>query len=312
MLTAICDISGIQFWRSEHPLALKKLHCHMDMPTELSAYVPLFPFEKYHITRPLHIMVIDQADRRLSTKAKYHVAQESMPPNSFVRINESLIVASPELCFVQAAQHLPFVQLVRVGFELCGTYPYEKTESGHRHRPSTTVKALKDFIAEAKGMFGTKKAKKALDHIIENSASPMETVSAMLLCLPPYLGGYGIPHPRLNHMIRLGSKNQKRSGKKSYRVDFFWPEAHLALEYDSNAHHTGADKIAADSIRRDIISAIHGMVLTLTWGQVCNVSEFDTMAHIVAKHLDYPMRIRRSDWKTKRNDLRSTLLGTNP
>ena len=71
---------------------------------------------------PLHVLVPDAACRSRSELATCHVSSSTYPRGSFVRLAEGVLVSSPELCFVQMATKLPPIALVRLGFELSGTY----------------------------------------------------------------------------------------------------------------------------------------------------------------------------------------------
>mgnify|MGYP007055184147 FL=1 len=56
----------------------------------------------------------------------------------------------------------------------------------------TTVERLRAFTENVGPVHGRKKAARALQYVMGDSASPRETALAMLLCLPYRLGGYGI------------------------------------------------------------------------------------------------------------------------
>ena len=125
---------------------------------------------------PLHVLVPDAAYRSRSELATCHVSSSTYPRGSFVRLAEGVLVSSPELCFVQMATKLPPIALVRLGFELCGTYgiPTVARADYGFERPFTTVARLGRFIEAAGDMPGTVKARKALRFIASGSASPME------------------------------------------------------------------------------------------------------------------------------------------
>ena len=86
------------------------------------------------------------------------------PRGSFVRIARNVLASSPELCFVQMASELSLPALIRLGFELCGTYGVATVGKAdfRFERPFTTPARLARFLDKAANMPGTVKARKAL------------------------------------------------------------------------------------------------------------------------------------------------------
>lgn len=93
-----------------------------------------------------------------------------------------------------------------------------------------------------------------------------------------------------------------------FRCDLFWPDAKLALEYDSDMFHSGAEKINRDSARRSSLEALGVHVVSVTSRQVNNPAELDKLAHIVGNKLGKRLRISMQDAQRKRMLLRSNLL----
>ena len=98
----------------------------------------------------------------------------------------------------------------------------ESAESGFDRRPPlTTVARLERFLEQPtlKGARGRAVARRALRHVAEGSRSPMETAMAMLLCLPPRMGGYGFPLPRLNKAVAMQRYLRSIPAKRRYVCD---------------------------------------------------------------------------------------------
>ena len=108
---------------------------------------------------------------------------------------EGVLVCPVELAFVQVATHLPFPELVRLGFELCGAYSVDRTASGgfFQRKPLTTPQRIAQFACDNASLRGSAKARRTLRYIAENAASPAETRIAMSLTLPLAEGGFGLP-----------------------------------------------------------------------------------------------------------------------
>jgi len=175
-------------------------------------------------------------------------------------------------------------------------------------RPRTNVGKLKDFLESMPGIKGYKSAKRALRYILDGSASPMETKLAMFLTLPYMLGGFGFDLPEMNKRIIL-SKSAKKDYKKDYYVcDIFWSDEKIAVEYDSDQHHTGSDRIANDSIRRNTLESSGIRVVTVTKQQLFSSSELERVARTIANHMDKRLFSKKSKFDTAHKELRKQLL----
>lgn len=222
---------------------------------------------------------------------------------------EGVLVCPVELAFVQVATHLPFPELVRLGFELCGAYSVERTASGgfFQRKPLTTPQRIAQFACGNASLRGSAKARRALRYIAENAASPAETRIAMSLTLPLAEGGFGLPKAQLNHSLPLGAYARRATGRHYFVCDLFWPDCNVAVEYDSDAVHTGAQRIAADSARRNALSYLNISVITVTRAEYQNRDDFNRVARIIAKHLHKRIRIRDVRFEQRQIHLRKAL-----
>ena len=179
------------------------------------------------------------------------------------------------------------------------------------HPRLTSTKAITTLTARMEGVNGRKKASRALRYIANGSGSPMETILFMLLTLPHKLGGYGLPAPELNWRIDTvdSAKSKSRTGKNYYVCDLFWPDADIAVEYDSDFYHTGADRLAKDSRKRLALAEQGITVITVTSGQVRNPIEFERIAKLIAENLQKRLQYRNPQQFLKaKRELRSLLL----
>jgi len=217
------------------------------------------------------------------------------------------------------AGELPLVKLIELGFELCGSYSIspageyspgvesaDKTLYGHP--PLTSTKAIKSLITRLEGVNGQKKADRALRYIADGSASPMETIIIMLLTLPHKLGGYGLPMPELNR--RIDSENAAKWGSRRYYYicDLFWPKANIAIEYDSDFYHAGADRMDSDSTKRLDLTTHDINVLTVTNRKLRNPAIIESIAKLIAKRLGIRLRYENPQFLEARRELRNLLL----
>jgi len=262
------------------------------------------------LTLPLSVTVRTADDRRPSRFVTPHVFSGVLPGGSIIDVGKGLLVGSPELVFLQMAKSLSEVKLIELGFELCGSYSmfgnerhraaynqsrrHDATPAGFYSRPPLTSKEkLAAFIVRMPGLPGSKKARRALRYIANGSASPMETILTMLLTLPYRLGGYSLPMPLLNQRVTLTKAAQQSLNRQFLRCDLLWPGSNVAVEYDSNAFHTGSDRITADSKRRNTL-IINGItILTVTSDHVHSITELDDTARQVASGIGWQIQTRR-------------------
>jgi len=232
-----------------------------------------------------------------------------------MNIGSGLMVTSPEFCFLQMASQLTLVRLIELGYELCGTYsmpPADDTnvpERGFYYRqPLTSMKKLKVFLESMPGYRGHKKAMRTLRFLQDGSASPMETKLVMFLTLPKMLGGYGFNVPELNKRIALSKTARKYFNKDYYACDLFWADGRIAVEYDSDQQHTGSDRIANDSKRRNILASTGIRVITVTKQQLYSSLELERAARTIASQMNRRLFSKKSNFYTVHQNLRKQLL----
>ena len=130
-------------------------------------------------------------------------------------------------------------------------------------------------------------------YVQDGAASPMETMLAMMLCLPYGLGGYGLEKPLINHRVDVPSSS-KRLADRAYCVcDLCWPEAKLCVEYDSARYHVDPDRQDSDARRRSTLIALGYTVVTVTRGQVMDAGAFNRLAHQLAKQTGKTASVQR-------------------
>jgi len=268
---------------------------------------------------PINLLINSQTTIRNTKTIQSRLFTGQTQKGCFISIGDGLAVSSPAFCFFQMANDLPLVELIQLGYELCGTYSLRDTEEyspGEEAtdktlygRPQLTdIKEIKALTARLKGVNGQKKADRALRYITDGSASPMETIITMLLTLSYQLGGYGLPMPELNKAIYIGHAGKRKTGKPDFKCDLFWSEANLAIEYDSDFYHTGADRIASDANRRFSLIE-HGITpISITSRQVRNRGEFEKRARLVARKLGKRLRYNEKTFLKANHDLRESLL----
>ena len=334
--------SALEFWRrtpAKDALAGSKLR-NLNPPANPLLTGDLLDEKLCNLTLPLHVLVGSNNARKKHQSLQCHISSGEFPSGSFIRMGSGLIASSPELCFLQMAGELSLIELVSLGFELCGSYRLNKENTtgqdviskGFRSDlPLTNVAKLNSYTKKTVHIKGCKNARRAISFIIDGAASPMETILTMLLTLPYRFGGYGFPKPILNFGIdipqSIGESNsifpvmitinyngsiaesKNISAEKSkYYCDLFWPDRKIALEYDSDEYHTGSSRIEKDAIRRNTLASAGVTVVTASRRQVYDSEKMRALAEVLSRLLGKRIRLQEKAFYSKNIKLLEYLL----
>lgn len=258
----------------------------------------------------LHILVSQAEQRSRAQGTVSHVYSQPIPGHLLRRVQDGLYITGPELCFALMGATLEPVTLALLGNELLGTYaPYPPSPYGIVERkPLTSIDRLRRSIDQLGSRRGCARTHACLGLVVPGAASPMESRLALYFTLPHHLGGYGLPVPQLNVTFDIDGRVRHLDGRR-YRGDLCWPEARVAVEYDSDAAHTGPQRIAEDTRRRNALVERGITVVGVTHRQARSIGELDRVARIVAKLLGYRIRERRADQEERRATLFEKLFG---
>ena len=268
---------------------------------------------------PLELVVFDRIHRTRGKKYRTRELPQTLPVDALVRVNPNLYFVCPELIVAQMAPSLPAVQLAKLIMELCGGYSLSPADDQRRKakyqlEPVTSLERIKRYAKLTKVRGGAKTLREALGYALEGSASPGETLLALMLSLPRELGGYGFAKPVLNASLKVPDEHIGHVGGLRYSLDAFWQDAYTDLEYESAEFHL--DPLAAASLvaakdgmrgsdpsmemrRREYIAkadadrrrlrdlqflGVH--VIPVTPFDLSDVRRFDQVAHALAKNTE--------------------------
>ena len=277
----------------------------------------LLESEHFRESEPVEVVVGDKRFANNKEPLVCLVRSNRFPEHSFCQIDKDVLVVSPELLFIEMSGRMDLTDLVKFGCELVSNYSMgprsqifldDRSLSFVKCKPLTTVKKLSAYIYRMKGYPSARKASRALDLVFENSASPMETNLALLLCMPRRLGGFGIPRPVLNHEVMVDRRKSEGYGRHSFVFDLFWKEGMLDVEYDSSQFHSSVKKLQEDSYRRNAIKR-HGYdVITVTNDEFFSTACMVDIAKNISKSIGH--RFQRFDLEKRQrvDDLRNRLM----
>ena len=320
MTIIISHISALQLYRSElFDLATAEVRHSVRRPEIERAIAQAKPSRKeamaflastrQAIETPVHLLTQDERARSRSSIIRCHVSPRAIPQRALARIGDGAYIVAPHYLFEQLAPSLSLIELVCLGFELCGDYRLaSNTERSFRQRAALGTPGLfRQLLERGPWTRGGEKALRALRFVCAQSASPMETVAAIPLALPCAYGGYGLPKPQMNYRISLSRNAQATSGRSYLVADICWPEFGICAEYQSTQFHTGADRIDADARRQTALEECGFSVFEITAQQALSAHGMDGIAHAIAKKMGRRIRPKAA-WEEKRRIMRKKLL----
>ncbi|MDR2957396.1 MAG: hypothetical protein LBU61_04335 [Coriobacteriales bacterium] len=327
--------SALEYWRQHASIkdAQQSRHRRKKLPDRSPDASCLRANALNGFSLPLNALVSNANARRPSKKMQPHVLSGTVPGYGLISIDNGVYVSSPEFCFLQMATTLPLLELIELGFELCGLFSKSSYVAGDRVRHGdfsgnsaqtvyhsnlddnpqlTTVKKIRSFVEHMPNVRGRGRALKALRYILDNSASPMEAKLVMLLCLPFRLGGYGFPSPELNSRIDPVKAARSYTNQTYFKCDLFWPHLSLAVEYDSDEFHTGTARIARDSRKRNALASLGILVITVTREQIKSTVQLEAVAKILAAGMNRRLRYKKQVFAKEHRRLHSALIWSRP
>lgn len=227
-----------------------------------------------------------------------------LPEHSFVHGRDGVLVASPELLFLELAASYSFVELLKLGMELCGTYaidPYAEDGTSDRRRICSAT-SIRRFLAKCPRVPGIAMAKDAASHLVDNSHSPLESKVILGLTLPAKKRGLGLWKPKLNDRREATKLQAKTIGEHTYFFDASWrgtlPSGSryaVDCEIDSNAHFRDPQRVRSDGVRRDNVQYMRTLHISITTEDFNDVDRFVKKGLMIAHYIGqricrYPRR----------------------
>lgn len=230
--------------------------------------------------------------------------------------DSELCVVSPETLFLQMASELSLIELVRLGYELCGAYslsliPIDGSGQArfNRRMPLTYVDRIRRYLEGASHARSVKKARMALRFVVDGSASPKETQLCMLLVLPRRMGGYGLERPSFNHRVKAFDSLGYSAKAARIGCGLLWRNAKVAVEYDGSSSECDGFPLG-QVIRCGNASALDGFdVVSVSDWHVGHPEALDKVAGMVARrHGRGLRRDMRYDFSARQSMLREQVL----
>lgn len=301
MKLIISHMSALRYWRASNEVqvaASKRKRCRVSSLTgsacsardvkTINPRVSGFIMSK---ECPLDMLVPSREKRPRSLYLRPHMWSSRLPHGSLRRIDDDILICSPEFVYLQLAATLDVVELARIGNELCGSYSLSYGEGFSERIPLTSKKRLADFVNRSKELRGYRRAKRCLRWIADGSASPQETNILLAMCLPQKLGGYALPLPILNKEVRVGKRLSPYVKGNIYKPDYYWKVLRngkwikVTAEYDSEQEHNYGSKAEKTRIRRNDFKVMGYLVTSINKSQFASAAEFEIAVRQIARDL---------------------------
>lgn len=263
---------------------------------------------------PAHLLIGSGSRCRSSDRAVAHLCKSAIPRRALCRLDDSVVLASPNLALCQMASCIhDSIALLQLLWEACGTYgtplagPVSFAETAYELQPLTSLTSLRAFCSRNSHLNGAAKIARMLKYVAGGSASPRETGLALLLGLPGRYGGYNLGIPIMNHEVKASRKAWEMSGKRSFRLDLCWPEARIDVEYQSSYGHSGEEARIGDSRRANALRSMGWNVVGVTGVEATGLPSIDTIANTVRRSLGKRARPTTLELHERRIRLRRAL-----
>ena len=204
--------------------------------------------DEFNEKSPLEIAV-PSASLRIRSKGVRCVVYSTLPPRSFVDVGNGVLLASPELLFVEMGERMSSAVQLLLGHELCGTFsrnaqsPRDGEVTFGVH-PLTTASAIREYANSCRYLRGVEQARIVAGLLYGNAWSPMEAIVATLLALGPEDFGYDMGELVLNPRVATAG------GRASRVPDILFAGTHVGINYDGDPHFLSRDTMVEDK-RRD-------------------------------------------------------------
>lgn len=286
-------------------------------------------------SRQVDLLAMSDNMKHRSSSIRIHRSKGVFPAGSFNQLGRDVLVASPELTFLQSCQDLHnqtsrqemgwckdlidvfgdlgmYVAAAEICSELCGLYSIVPDGSSDmsRHRCFTDMTKMQLMLSRLSHRPHVRFARRAASMGSPCSASPRET-SVYLVMTSPWPIGYGFEYPSANQLITIGdSPIATDDDCAQIRFsDYRWSgrvlkngrrRRSVTLEYDSDKYHTMMAGLTDQQLweqaeRRDLIESSGNQYLRLTTKHTKDFDLFDEKMRQLAALLRIDLPDRTAD-----------------
>ena len=111
----------------------------------------------------------------------------------------------------------------------------------------------------------------------------------------------------MNYEVEASPAARVITGKSFFRCDLCWPDAKVAMEYQSRESHSGEASRIGDSRRANALASMGWTIVEVTNDELDSLAAMDTIAETVCRHQGRCLRPRISDYRARKLKLRRQL-----
>lgn len=265
------------------------------------------------LSRPIELVVPDAGLRRATAGTTTFVNKGIRHPDARWPIGGGIGTESPAACLAQFAGALCEAELIELACAMAGRYCFAAKPSGSiiDAVPLISIAAMRSFLQACSSATGSAKALRALSWAIDGLGSPYETLTYLLLCLPPRFGGWHLPKPVANGRIEVANRRKRGVAQNAYYPDLWWPEANLVVEYDSREYHGTPDQAERDGRRRNDLQSLGLHVVIVNRRILKDPVLLENTYEQLRRTLGVARPRQTQSSLARRHQLRKTLLGPN-
>lgn len=260
--------------------------------------------------KAIDISVVFEFERIRTKGVNCHILGQNPPYEHIDELTPGIFIIDEAFTFVLAAEWMDRIEYLEYGYEVCGDYCIGLKPAGpYTEQPATTSKdEITELLDRHPGKPGATRARLALRHIYDHSASPMETASAIALSLSTSEGGVGIRRIELNKPLEIPQRLWHCTKGRSLKIDALvaYKRKELGIEY-KGGFHDEFERKGADAEREAVLSQMGYRIVTLTSAQFGSQLAFHRAMNNIREALGMP-RCTDTEYQRKQNELRKALI----
>lgn len=260
--------------------------------------------------KTIDISVVFAFERIRTNGVTCHVLGQNLPYDHIDELTPGIFITDEAFTFVLAAEWMDRIGYLEYGYEVCGDYRMGLNPSDpYTEQPATTSKdEIVELLDRHPGKPGATRARLALRHIYDHSASPMETASSIALSLPTSEGGVGIRGIELNKPLEIPQRLWHCTKARSLKIDALvtYQRRELGIEY-KGGFHDETERKGADAEREAVLVQMGYRIVTLASAQFASQLAFHRAMNSIREALGMP-RCTDAEYQRKQNELRKALI----
>lgn len=190
--------------------------------------------------KTIDISVVFEFERIRTKGVICHILGQNLPYEHIDELTPGIFIIDEAFTFVLAAEWMDRIEYLEYGYEVCGDYRMRLNPAdSYTEQPAATSKnEITELLDRHPGKPGATRARLALRHIYDHSASPMETASAIALSLPTSEGGVGIRGIELNKPLEIPQRLWHCAKARTLKIDALvtYKRRELGIEYKGGFH----------------------------------------------------------------------------